>query len=922
MNNEVCSAPDFRLLFEQAPGLYMALDPNLRIVAASDAYLRATLTRREDIIGRYVFEVFPDNPDDPNADAMRNSLASFQRVLRTGETDAMVAQRHDIRGEDGVFETRYWSPINSAIMNPDGSVAYILHRVENVTDYILRQRQGDEPVKATGELRERIAQMEADLYARSHEAAEANLHLKQANEELARLNRQAETEHIDELRKQSEWLRVTLASIGDAVITTDTAGCITFLNPVAEALTGWNTANAAGQPARQVFNIINEVTREPGEDIVARVLREGHVIGLANHTALICRDGREIAIEDSAAPITDADGQVIGVVLVFHDVTERRRAQQALRQLAQFPEENPNPVTRQTLDGYLLYANAPGHDMLAKLDGGPASPAIRALVNDAATAVGPVQSEVTDASGLVFWLAAVRPAGEDYVNLYGRDITERKHAEEALRESEERFRTLFSTMNEGFALCEIICDSAGKPYDWRYLEVNPAWEDNTGIAVNKVVGKRVVEILPNIESYWIEAYGRVALTGQAMKLENYVRDIGRYFQVSAYSPARGRFAAIFTDITDRKHAEQERERLLRSVQEERDRISALVNSIQDEVWFADTNGQFTLANPSALREFALKAGVEVDVAQFAASLEVLRPDGAPRPVEESPPLRALKGEIIREEEEIIRTPVNGELRYRQVSAAPVKDTEGHIIGSVSVAHDITPLHELRERERRYLYTLAHNLRVPATIIKGNLELLLEELQPADQAKPYRYLLDALRIGLHRMNTMIDDFYLVTDLEEGTFALTPGAVAPAPFLRELLERAGDGLERARIFLDLPADLPPVLADAEYLRTILLRLLENAQKFSELETPIRVTARRRDDEVVISVIDQGIGIAAEDLPNLFDRFYRVARIRRAEGTGLGLHIAKRLVEAHGGRIWVESEEGKGSVFSFTLPISGQV
>jgi PAS domain S-box-containing protein len=136
--------------------------------------------------------------------------------------------------------------------------------------------------------------------------------------------------HEAELREQREWLRVTLASIGDAVLAADTEGRITLLNPVAAALTGWTDEEARGRPHGEVLRLIVEDTREPGEDIVARVLRENKIFMLANHSALIARDGRVIPVEDSAAPIRDAAGKTVGVVLVFHDVTEKRRAIEAL----------------------------------------------------------------------------------------------------------------------------------------------------------------------------------------------------------------------------------------------------------------------------------------------------------------------------------------------------------------------------------------------------------------------------------------------------------------------------------------------------------------------------------------------------------------------------------------------------------------
>ena len=134
------------------------------------------------------------------------------------------------------------------------------------------------------------------------------------------------------LRKQSEWLRVTLDSIGDGVITTDGTGSVTSLNPVAEALTGWRHEEALGMRLEAVFRIVNERTRKPADNPAARALQEGQIVGLANHTVLVARDGTERAIDDSAAPIRDDLGNVIGVVLIFRDITEKRRDEESVRQ--------------------------------------------------------------------------------------------------------------------------------------------------------------------------------------------------------------------------------------------------------------------------------------------------------------------------------------------------------------------------------------------------------------------------------------------------------------------------------------------------------------------------------------------------------------------------------------------------------------
>ena len=136
----------------------------------------------------------------------------------------------------------------------------------------------------------------------------------------------------DEARSQQEHLRITLASIGDAVIATDAQGRINFMNPVAQSLTGWSDQEAVDRPLEDAFHIVNEMTRETVESPVVKVLREGNIVGLANHTLLVTKDGHEIPIDDSGAPIFDEDHDLMGVILVFRDITERKETEKALQE--------------------------------------------------------------------------------------------------------------------------------------------------------------------------------------------------------------------------------------------------------------------------------------------------------------------------------------------------------------------------------------------------------------------------------------------------------------------------------------------------------------------------------------------------------------------------------------------------------------
>jgi PAS domain S-box-containing protein len=296
-------------------------------------------------------------------------------------------------------------------------------------------------------------------------------------------------------------------------------------------------------------------------------------------------------------------------------------------------------------------------------------------------------------------LRAIRSGAVDDLLLQAvaTDLTEQKRHEGTLKEAELTGLASFPRLNPN-PVVEV--DLAGRVH-----YSNPAAE----------------RLFPDLKKLglnhpWLFDLDKVSERIEVNAIKAYVRELrveDCWHQQSIHSVLEGTRLRIYGfDITERKRAEE-------ALYQERDRLAALVRSIPDEVWFADALGQFTLLNPPAGREFRVKEGAPLDVRQLAASLEVLRPDGTARPIEEAPPLRALSGETVINQEEWVRTPATNELRYRQVSAAPVRDGSSNIVGSVCIVRDVTELKQVEQDRER--------LRIEAENEKNRLEAVMEAL---------------------------------------------------------------------------------------------------------------------------------------------------------------------------------------------------
>jgi PAS domain S-box-containing protein len=250
-----------------------------------------------------------------------------------------------------------------------------------------------------------------------------------------------------------------------------------------------------------------------------------------------------------------------------------------------------------------------------------------------------------------------------------------------------------------------------------------------------------------------------------------------------------------------------------------------------------------------------------------------------------------------------------------VAAAPILDEEGELLGGVDVIRDVSHEREVDQLKSSLISTVSHELRTPLTMIQGFSELLLT--REVDE-KNSREALEKIVASAKRLGRLIEDLLSVSRIESGRLEVRLDSVDVAHVVEDVTALFG---RDRKVRIDLDNELPSVMADGELLIRILTNLLSNAVKYSSAESPISVAARSTDSSVEVSVSDQGIGMAKEETERLFEKFFRAdhPEVRSAGGTGLGLYITKNLVEMQGGRIWADSEPGRGTTFRFTLPLA---
>ncbi len=793
----------------------------------------------------------------------------------------------------------------------------------------------------------------------------------------------AERQRVErDLFEERERLRITLASIGDAVISTDAVGRVVFLNRVAEMLTGWPQDEAVGRPMSEVFEIVNESTRQPVENPALRALRLGEVVELANHTVLISRDGAEYPIDDSAAPMLDEYGSAIGAVLVFRNVADRKRNEETRARLAAIVESSHDAILSKTLDGIIQSWNAGAEKLfgythneavgrpitmlippdrldeetriLAQLRKGERIEhfeTIRVRKDGRFVDISLSVSPVKDHEGLVIGASKI-----------ARDITDRKRADAALRESEGRHRFLgeLSEATQPMTDPDLIMATAARRMA-QYLGVDRcAYAEVEDEAIFVITGD-YSETVPSIVGRWtVASFGaacaRAMLANEPFVVDDVDHDARVGDDLTAYRQTNiqavicvplhkeGRFTAamavhqtaprawtsteiqLVQTVVGRCWESIERARAARGLKDAAEQLALAFDAGQlgDWSWNASTGAM--RFSPRALEIFGHPSPPDMT---WAAMESHLHEDDRPH--------------VRRQAEQAVATgePFDVEYRVRRSDRDEVwvaakgraQYVNGIAIGMFGILQDITEKkrleQELRDRatelasaDRKkddFIAMLAHELRNPLAPVLTGLEVMQLSNDPivADKARA------TMHRQLSHMVRLIDDLLDVSRMSRNKLHLQRTEVRLSEIVSHAVDVAAPLIEAAghRLHVSLPEEPVVLHADLTRLAQVFGNILTNSAKYTDGGGQIWLTAQVQQGHAVVSIRDTGIGIPADALTRIFDMFSQVDRRleRVTGGLGIGLALVKALVESHGGTVAAESAgPGTGSTFTVRLPV----
>lgn len=774
------------------------------------------------------------------------------------------------------------------------------------------------------------------------------------------------------LQKEAEALRSRLASIveesDDAIISRTLDGTIVTWNPASERIFGYTANEVVGGPKSILFPLD---LREEETRLINKIKRGERIKNF--ESVRVRKDGKMINVSLTISPIKTASGEIIGASTIARDITDRVKIEAERNAILENVQAGIaacdsngtltffNEVARKfhnlpemsiSADEWAMRYNLyhpDGKTLMKKEE----IPLYRALVNGS---VKNAEMVIRSTDGISRYILA---EGHAIFDKSGRkmgavvamhDISDRKKVEEQLRQSEEKYRVVINNIKEVVFQAE----AEGK---WVFL--NPAWTDITGFTLEESYGKPVTEFVHEEDRELSTRYYHTLISGEKEHITYEVRfrtksGSFKWIEVAARvmhgsdNSILGT-TGILRDVTLKREAEESireksfqlqhmNEELTRQIEERKfferqlenayadleqrvfertrelslseERFRLLGDMIPHIVWTAGPDGSIDYYNKK-LDDYT---GFTFSETVGTGWLDLIHDDDRPRTIEEWQEAVST-GEMFEAEYRLKRK--DGQYRWFLARALPLRDGK-NIVKWFGSATDIHDQKMLEEKKDEFIGIASHELKTPLTSIKAYMQLLQTMVPEGSTLKNYVKKTNGF---VDKLNGLITELLDVSKIQAGKLQFNMEQIDLSVLVRESVESVQHSSTTHKIIIEDDLPIRKVTGDKMRLEQVLINFLTNAVKYSPQANKVIVKAWEEDDRVIVSVRDFGLGIPRENQKKIFDRFYRVEGLSpHISGLGIGLYIASEIVRRHKGKVWVESEEGKGSTFYFCLPFSG--
>lgn len=502
------------------------------------------------------------------------------------------------------------------------------------------------------------------------------------------------------------------------------------------------------------------------------------------------------------------------------------------------------------------------------------------------------------------------------------DITEHKKAEEALKESEGKYKNLFNSMQEGVYLHQMVYDDFGNAINYRIIEANDISEKILNIKKEDAIGQLATDLYETKEAPFLEIYSKVAATGEPHMFDQYFEPINKHFSISAFSPKKGEFATAFTDITKQKKDEQELTKAKEKVEKSELRFKAISEHAMDGIALTDLEGRYVFVNHAFCEMMGFSQQELLKLKVFDLRVEDSENNLFHRIKEDRKKGKTARTKLMRKDKSIIFVDINGsflDLGKEQYILGIHRD----VTELVNRENELIEAKEKAEESDRlksaFLANMSHEIRTPMNGILGFTNLLKEPGLTGKQQKEYIKIIQ--KSGDRMLNT-VNDIIEISRIETGQIKLSSNKVDISDHLVTLynffkLEADDKGLS---LILNnkLTKNESLIETDKSKFGSIITNLVKNAIKFTD-KGSIKIGCEKNGEFLEFYIKDTGIGIPSARKEAIFNRFEQadITDSGAYQGSGLGLSITKTYVEMLGGKIGMESEEGVGSQFYFTIP-----